>query len=122
MNYDQLKYFLLNKMKMSHVYQPVMIHQLLNNGGRSSVTEIAKDISQHDPSQIEYYENVTNNMVGKVLRNHDIVDKEGKTYILKEFEKYSLEQRRELMNICKIGRASCRERLRTCRSRWAPDH
>ncbi len=100
MNYDQLKYFLLNKMRMSHVYQPVMIQQLLKNGGRSSVIEIAKDISQHDPSQIEYYENVTNNMVGKVLRNHDIVEKDGKSYILKQFETFSTDQKEELINIC----------------------
>ena len=102
MNYDQLKYFLLNKMRMSHVYQPVMIQQLLKNGGRSSVTEIAKDISQHDPSQIEYYENVTNNMVGKVLRSHDIVEKDGKSYILKQFETFSSDQREELINICSV--------------------
>jgi diadenosine tetraphosphate (Ap4A) HIT family hydrolase/5-methylcytosine-specific restriction endonuclease McrA len=101
MDYNQLKYFLLNKMRMSHVYQPVMIQQLLRNGGRSSVTEIAKDISQHDPSQIEYYENVTNNMVGKVLRNHDIVEKDGKSYILKQFETFSNNQKDELIEICK---------------------
>jgi hypothetical protein len=74
-----------------------MIQQLLKNGGRSSVTEIAKDISQHDPSQIEYYENVTNNMVGKVLRNHDIVAKDGKSYILKQFETFSIDQKNELI-------------------------
>lgn len=43
-----LKDFINNKMRMSHVYQPVMIKALLENNGILSVTEIAKLILQYD--------------------------------------------------------------------------
>jgi hypothetical protein len=43
-------------MRMSHVYQPVMLTCLLTNRGHASVTDIARSILQHDESQVEYYE------------------------------------------------------------------
>jgi hypothetical protein len=44
--------------------QPVMLMTLLREGGGCSTTEIAQSILVHDQSQIEYYEDVTKNMVG----------------------------------------------------------
>ena len=61
---------------MSHIYQPVMIKALLLRNGKASKTEIAEEILRYDPSQVEYYESIVNNMVGRVLRNHDVVRKE----------------------------------------------
>ncbi len=52
---------------MSHIYQPVMLMELLRKGGEASVTDIAKSLLAHDQSQIEYYEQITKNMVGDVL-------------------------------------------------------
>ena len=52
---------------MSHIYQPVMLMELLRKGGEASVSEIAKALLAHDQSQIEYYEQITKNMVGSVL-------------------------------------------------------
>ena len=75
--------FVKNKMRMSHLYQPVMIKSLLKNKGVLSVNEIAKQILSYDIS--EYYEDITNNMVGKVLKNHDIVIKEKGNFYLKEY-------------------------------------
>ena len=82
MTYDQLVDFVQNRMKMSHVYQPVMLATLLTRGGKCSTTEIARAILAHDESQVEYYENVTKNMVGRVLRRHGIVEQEGEAYSL----------------------------------------
>ena len=65
--HQQLDDFIRNWMKMSHVYQPVMIMELLKSGGSASVTDIAKALLAHDQSQIEYYEQITKNMVGDVL-------------------------------------------------------
>ena len=70
-------------MRMSHVYQPVMIKALLENEGKQTVQGIAEQLLKYDQSQIEYYIDVTKNMVGKVLLSHDIVDKEKDIYILK---------------------------------------
>ena len=82
MTYEQLLDFVQTRMRMSHVYQPVMLMTLLQGGGRASTAEIARSILFHDESQIEYYENVTKNMVGHVLRNHGIVEKEEGRYSL----------------------------------------
>jgi len=77
MSYEQLVDFAQNRMRMSHVYQPVMLMTLLQDGGRSSTKEIARPILAHDESQVEYYEGVTKNMVGLALRGHGIVEKGG---------------------------------------------
>jgi ATP adenylyltransferase len=65
--------FIQSKMRMSHIYQQVMIKTLLEEGGEYDKTTIAKLILEYDFSLAEYYENITNNMVGRVLRNHLIV-------------------------------------------------
>ena len=54
--FENLKNFILNDMKMVHIYQPVMLTELLKSEGKATVYEIAKSISREDPSQIEYYE------------------------------------------------------------------
>ena len=77
-----LKSFVKNKMRMSHIYQPVMIKALLKNKGIASKNTIAREILAYDFSQIEYYEKVVNNMVGRILRKHEIVSKDKDVYTL----------------------------------------
>ena len=61
---------------MSHIYQPVMLIELLKNKGRSSVSNIAKQFLKYDEAQIEYYQHVTKIMPGKVLTNNlEIISK-----------------------------------------------
>ena len=61
-------------MRMSHIYQPVMIKALLENGGEATTDEIAKALLAYDQSQVEYYSLRTKNMVGKVLTNNGVVE------------------------------------------------
>jgi len=105
MNYKQLSDFIKNKMRMSHIYQPVMIKRLLEAGGISHQNDIARAILQYDEAQLEYYIKITNNMVGKVLRNHGIVQKEDKRYTLPSYDDLSKSQISELVALCdqKIG-------------------
>ena len=78
--FEDLSDFVRNQMRMSHIYQPAMLVELLQNGGKASVTEIAKALLSRDVSQIEYYEQITKNMVGRVLtKNRGITDKDGNT-------------------------------------------
>src|SRR5262250_2242186 len=76
MNYRDCEDFIQNRMRMSHVYQPVMLMTLLEGGGKASTTAIAKAILDHDQSQIEYYEKIVGSMVGRVLRSHGVVRKD----------------------------------------------
>ena len=101
MTYEQLVNFLQNRMRISHVYQPVMLMTLLSAaGGRSSTKEIARSILAHDESQLEYYEGVTKNMVGRLLRSHGIVDMEDDGYSLVGYEDLDDEQVEHLIELC----------------------
>lgn len=99
--YTQLVEFLETQMRMSHVYQPVMMIELLRSNGRASVTQIAKALLGYDVSQIEYYENVTKNMVGKVLtKSRELTEKSGQAYELKGFASLTDEQVDDLVARC----------------------
>jgi len=88
-------------MRMSHVYQPVMIRNLLKNKGVADSTKIAKDLLAYDVSQVEYYQLITKNMVGKVLTNNrGITDKDGDSYNLNGFKNLTKDQQKELIAIC----------------------
>jgi ATP adenylyltransferase len=65
--YEQLAHFINHEMRMSHIYQPVMLRELLKRNGTATVTEIARALLAEDRSQLEYYEQITKNMVGRVL-------------------------------------------------------
>lgn len=99
MNFLALYDFIQNKMRMSHIYQPVMLITLLEHGGKASVRDIASSICSHDESQLEYYELITKNMVGKVLRNRNIVVKEKDAFGLPGFNNLSNDQILELKNL-----------------------
>lgn len=85
---------------MSHIYQPVMLMELLLNRGECSTEQIARAILQHDQSQVEYYEKITRDMVGRVLRNHGIVSKHGQNYALNGFDQLAPNEVEQLIAAC----------------------
>ncbi len=87
-------------MRMSHIYQPVMLIELLKHNGQASVEQIAQAILNRDPTQIDYYSEIVKNMVGRVLtKNRGITDKEGNQYKLKDANELNGEQVLELINL-----------------------
>lgn len=100
MNYEDLSDFVKNRMRMSHIYQPVMLMTLLRNQGKCSQTDIARALLEYDQSQIEYYTHITNNMVGKVLRSHHLVEKNKDEYNLLGFENLSFAEVEGLIGLC----------------------
>jgi len=99
--YKKLKKFLLSEMKMSHIYQPVMIKTLLQKKGSAETSNIAKQLLMHDQSQVEYYEQVVKNMVGKVLTTkRKLTKKDGSKYILEDFDSLSKDEIEELKKLC----------------------
>ena len=99
--YRLLQEFISSKMRMSHIYQPVMLIELLSNNGGSSVEGIAKAILAHDKSQVDYYSNITKQMPGRVLgENHNLVTKEDDNYYIRRFDKLTDEQTIELIELC----------------------
>src|SRR3954471_18442994 len=81
-SFEHLRDFIRRQMRMSHIYQPVMIKELLTSGGKSSIRNIAAAFLARDASQLEYYEQITKDMPGKVLAKHGIVERDGADYRL----------------------------------------
>lgn len=101
MTYEKLKEFIANQMRMSQIYQPVMLIELLRNTGTATRDQIAKAILSNDQSQIEYYEQITLNMVGKILTNNrGITERNKRNYFLKGFHNLTEEQIAELIKLC----------------------
>jgi ATP adenylyltransferase len=100
-SFEHLRDFIQKRMRMSHIYQPVMIKELLTSGGRSSIRNIAAAFLARDASQLEYYEQITEDMPGKVLAKHGIVERDGPDYRLTT-DPLSLftEERDELIRLC----------------------
>lgn len=55
MTYEQLVDFLSSKMKMSHVYQPLLIRGLVDAGGSATLRQLAQFFLSQDESQLLYY-------------------------------------------------------------------
>jgi ATP adenylyltransferase len=101
-----LRDFLTNRMKMSHIYQPVMLMEIIKRGGTASVEEIAKSLLEHDQSQIDYYSEITKKMVGDVLSSKNGIVQKLKTgnsihgYAIPDFDELSSEEISDLISIC----------------------
>jgi diadenosine tetraphosphate (Ap4A) HIT family hydrolase/5-methylcytosine-specific restriction endonuclease McrA len=100
--YIELKDFIQNRMKMSHVYQPVMLAALLKQSGTAASSEIASALLTKDQSQIDYYQHIVNGMVGKVLRSHNLVSKPPRKsdYYLEGYNELNPEEVQQLIALC----------------------
>jgi ATP adenylyltransferase len=94
--------FIENKMRMAHVYQPLMLTALLERAGAASTPDIAKALLIEDISQIDYYSHRIDTMVGKVLRSHDLVSKMPRQpkYTLNGYEELSDDEVSQLIHLC----------------------
>lgn len=99
--FENLDRFIRHQMRMSHIYQPVMLRELLRSDGSATVGQIAQALLSHDVSQIEYYGQITKNMVGRVLtQNRGITTREGNEYSLQGFGELAEEEVTALVALC----------------------
>jgi ATP adenylyltransferase len=99
MNYAELKKFINKDMQMQHIYQPVMLIELLKNAGAATEEQIAKVFLNHDPTQQKYYENKVRNMVGKVLQSNGVTSRNKSVHRLVDFDQLTQEQIEELLEL-----------------------
>jgi diadenosine tetraphosphate (Ap4A) HIT family hydrolase len=78
-----------------------MLREILQRAGAASVGEVARALLAEDRSQIEYYEQITKNMVGRVLTNiRGITERDGQSYRLNNFDHLSSAEVGELIQLC----------------------
>lgn len=99
MTFDQLIDFLTNKMKMAHIYQPLLIRSLVDAGGSATLRQLATYFLSQDESQLIYYEKRIKEMPLKVLAKHGIVDKD-RDFIHLNVQSLTLQQKAQIRCIC----------------------
>ncbi len=100
--YDTLRRFLDHEMRMSHIYQPLMLKTLLKRNGRASTRQIAAAFLAEDQSQLDYYQAITNRMPGPVLRRRGMV-------VVKDDDGYALAE-----SVVKLSKAERDDLVRRC--------
>ena len=99
MTFKSLKEFIERKLKMSHIYQPMVIRELVNSGGRATIRQLALSLLAQDESQIKYYEERVRKMPVSVLKKHGIVSLDGDLVSLTA-GKLSFQERSEVRGLC----------------------
>lgn len=99
MTYEELREFLTSRMRMSHIYQPLLIRSLLEAGGTATVRQMAVSFLAQDESQIQYYEKRIKEMPVKVLSKHGVISRDGDLIKLNT-GKLDFKQQAELKRIC----------------------
>jgi len=100
--FETLADFIQHKMRMAHVYQPVMIQTLLENNGEATVRQIAQAFLAKDQSQLEYYEEITKRMPGTVLSKRGIVERHGQSYrLLGSTSDLTEEEKQTIIELCR---------------------
>ena len=69
--YERLRHYIAERMRMSHIYQPLMLMELLGRRSPAPAQDVARRILGEDVTQIDYYTERVKRMVGKVhLQQH----------------------------------------------------
>jgi len=99
--YERLSDTIARRMRMSHVYQPLMLMELLGRRSPAPAQDVARRILGEDVTQIEYYTERVKRMVGKVLTGNGITRYERGTYDLVGGEELSDAERDQLLELCR---------------------
>ena len=99
MNYTELCNFIESKMRMSHIYQPILLKTVVESGGSATIRAIALEFLKYDESQVQYYETIVKQMPVKVLMRHDVISKD-KDLVTLNTNKLTFAQRQRIRALC----------------------
>ena len=99
MTFEELLEFVNNRMRMAHVYQPLVLEFLADSGGTATVRQLAVAMAAADEAAIDWYENKIDEMPVPVLSNHGVVTRDGPLVRLAT-EPLSYQQRAQLVAAC----------------------
>jgi ATP adenylyltransferase len=99
MDFEELKEFLSSRMKLSHIYQPLLIKTLIESGGSATIRQLAGTFLSYDESQkILYYEKRLKEMPIRMLKNQGIITR-NQNLITLNVERLTLQQKSEIRKI-----------------------
>lgn len=107
--YERLRIFIAERMRMSHVYQPLMLMELLGRRSPAPAEDVARRILGEDVTQIDYHTERVKRMVGKVLTGNGITRCERGLYSLVRGDELSDAERDLLLEHCRQRLDSFRE-------------
>ena len=99
--FQRLRVYIAERMRMSHIYQPLMLLELLGRHSPAPAQDVARRILGEDVTQIEYYTERVKRMVGKVLTGNGITAYANGAYSLIGAEDLSDAERDELQQLCR---------------------
>ena len=99
LSFEELRDFIISRMRLSHIYQPLLIKTLLESGGVATVRQLASSFLAQDESQLLYYEKTLKKMPIKVLTKHNILRREGELVTL-GVRNLTLEEKAEIKKLC----------------------
>ena len=99
MKFEDLIDFIDNRMRMSHIYQPLLLRILVEAGGTATIRQLAHGFLAQDESQLRYYENRIKQMPVPVLKKRGVISKEGELVSL-NCKKLTFEQKAQVVMSC----------------------
>lgn len=99
MTYQDLVDFLENRMRMSQIYQPLLIRALVDAGGAATLRQLAQAFLVQDESQLLFYEKRIKDMPLRILKKHGVVTSQGPLVSLLTSE-LTYQQRATIRQLC----------------------
>jgi len=120
LDYSEMEHFVHKKMKMTHVYQPLMIKTLLESGSlTATVEDIARRFVGIDIPVLDYYKKIVKRWPHKTLKSHNVVeyDRRHQSYRLLLDSNTSQGQIDRLVELCDLRLKEFIDRDRWIRTR-----
>jgi diadenosine tetraphosphate (Ap4A) HIT family hydrolase len=99
MEFNDLIDFIDNRMKMSHIYQPLLLRILVEAGGTATIRQLAHAFLAQDESQLRFYESRIKQMPVPVLKRRGVISNDGQLVRL-TCKKLDFEQKAQIIMSC----------------------
>lgn len=99
MNFNNMVEFIQKRMRMSHIYQPLLIKSLIDCDGMATLRQLAHTFLAQDESQLLYYEDRIKVMPVPVLSKHGVIERDGQLIRLK-LDKLTFKEKAQLKALC----------------------
>ena len=103
MTFDDLLKFVESELRMSHVYQPLLISFLVESGGAATVRQLAQEFALADEASVLHYEKRIKEMPVPVLARRGVISKRAELIEL-QVDKLTYVQSSQI-------RAACEKRI-----------